>query len=391
MKEFTVEEFDLIKEDHLFSSQYQKKKLRLLRTGRAQPRASRISIVIIAALILSIGGIYAATSHSDFFQHAFGKSENRQDQPVREETYIMDKEDGNAHEATTVYPSHEYEEVDEETAENLIGEQVVTATGSITIRDHTFTILSAVRDENIMVLEYTIECPTGVKALVWDENSDDTHGACTAPDATFRFTLGSAYGKIFVDESRSTDTLLYCTEYDFLLDMREEGFELAPFAAGESPKMIFTTYDAEPDRPILDVLTDETLIDSIDDLLTYTELDIGATEPVSQIIFRSESGGYAEVSPLGICLDTMSGNMIQPWDETYPDLIMMTISLHYKDGSEYMVADVNNSIENYMYSVGYKGVHMIAFNRLVDLEEVEYVEVNDWYSGNVTRLYPSSK
>ena len=397
MKDFTVEEFDLIEEDHLFSSQYQKKKQRLLRTGSIQPRSSRVGIVVLASLILAIGGIYAATSHSDFFQHAFGKGGNREDQPVREETYIMDKEDGNAHEATAVYPSHEYENVDEKTAEDLIGEQVATASGSIMVRDHTFTILSAVRDENMIVLEYTIECPTGVKALTWDEHSDDTHGARTAPDATFMYQLGSAYGKIFVDESRSTDTLLYCTEYDFLLNIGEDGFEFAPYAAGESPKMLFTTYDAEPDRPILDVFADETLIESGDSQLTYAELDTGATEPVAKTIFRSESGGYAEISPLGIRLDAASGNMIQPRDETdeeepfYPDLIMMTVSLHYKDGSEYLVADVNNNIENYQYAVGYKGVHMISFNRLVDLNEVEYVEVNDWYSGNVTRLYPSTE
>lgn len=397
MKEFTVEEFDRIEEDHLFSSQYQKKKQRLLRTGSIQQRYSRVGIVALASLILAIGGIYAATSHSDFFQHAFGKGENRDDQPVREETYIMDKEDGNAHEATAVYPSHEYEEVDDETAEDLIGGQVATASRSITVRDHTFTILSAVRDENMIVLEYTIECPTGVKALTWDEHSDDTHGARTAPDATFMYQLGSAYGKIFVDESRSTDTLLYCTEYDFLLNIGEDGFEFAPYAAGESPKMLFTTYDAEPEKPILEVMADETMFESIDSSLTYTELDTGATEPVSKTIFRSESGGYAEVSPLGMRLDTASGNMIQPWDETDeeepfdPDLIMMTISLHYKDGSEYLVADVHNNVENYQYTVGYKGVHMISFNRLVDLNEVEYVEVNDWYSGNVTRLYPSTE
>ena len=102
---------------------------------------------------------YAFDCDSD----CFGKK--RENVSAREETAVIDK--GYEAEVTYQYPSHEYVEPDQEKAEELIGEAIAVPKegeeGAVyTVRGHTFTLLSAVRDRNVLVLEYTIECPDGV-------------------------------------------------------------------------------------------------------------------------------------------------------------------------------------------------------------------------------------
>ena len=378
---YTIEEFDELRAEHTFSSRYEHKKKKLLK----QRAHGRTWILATAGSILAAGAAIAAISHTQFYQDAFGRK--REDQPVREETAVIDK--GYETEVVYEYPAHEYEEADPEKAEELIGGAVSEEMEPFTVRDHTFTILSSVRDANVLVMEYTIECPTGVTALTWGEHADDAHGATASEEATFWYGIeGTQHSKIYVDEEKSSDTKLYCVEYDllgvtdpeeldaFIKDLEEgrmpESLPLhPPYAEGESPVMWFRTYDAEPDLPLAQALAEERITD--ESQITVTHFDIQNTESLPLTAFASDAGGYLELSPLGLKVDLFKGLDL---GETYMDEIMNArITIRYADGTDYLVHDGTARIDNTLdLFVSYSWCQ-IAFNRLVDVDQVQSVEI----------------
>ena len=59
-------------------------------------------------------------------------------------------------------------------------------------RHETLTVLNAVRDENAMAMELTLECPTGVKGMNYSRQTNEDKGAWFADDAGYFFGVDMA-------------------------------------------------------------------------------------------------------------------------------------------------------------------------------------------------------
>ena len=53
------------------------------------------------------------------------------------------------------------------------------------------------------------------------------------------------------------------------------------------------------------------------------------------------------------------------------------VEIQYKNGESYVVEDKNENINNTGYVMGCDSYYKVVFNRLVDVEEVKAVVIND--------------
>lgn len=205
--DWTIEEFDAIECHHHFSGRYQKAKENALKKYRRKSFPAfhlyKAAAAVAACIALPVC-VYAAVTHTDFFRIVFGNT-GRQSTAAHEEMI----EDGKGGQVAVIYPEREYVSIDEQAAETLIGDQVFSNPISVDIQDHTLTILSAVRDENAIAMEFTLECDTGVTALNYDDLSNETKSAYLSDQATFSFGIEDTAHKIYVDMEKSTDTSVH--------------------------------------------------------------------------------------------------------------------------------------------------------------------------------------
>ena len=124
-------------------------------------------IVFAIVAVLVLGTALAVALNTDFFSHVFG-NETREQVTEHKETY----DNGKGGTYDYLYPAREYVAADPELAERLIGSQVMNDPVAVQIGDHKLTVLNAVRDENAMVMELTLECPTGVKGMNYSRQTN---------------------------------------------------------------------------------------------------------------------------------------------------------------------------------------------------------------------------
>ena len=84
-------------------------------------------------------------------------------------------------------------------------------------------------------------------------------------------------------------------------------------------------------------------------------------------------GQGIRVSPIGIHLDRIE-----------EDQSVACLALHFRDGSEYVVFDREQ--ENFSYAVHFPGAVDIGFNRLVDVDSLEAVEIDGQWVKNLSSL-----
>lgn len=344
-----LSEFDAITETHTFSKRYQKQKKHLLHTERHHAFSFRTALIAAMITVLTVGGVYAAVSHTEFYKNLWGDTTERQDTPSKEISYVVDK--GYISEGTITLPAKQYQNVTPEEAADILNGYAMELPKSITVRDHTFTAISAIRDGNCVITEFTLECPTGVNALTYSEISDYVHGAIRSDEATFEFNLG--YDKIYVDEEHSTDTLWHCYMYTLMTTE----------AADTSSDITFVTYDADPDMPIQEVYLSDP---AASEKLTRQKLSLEIPQNLPSQIYAAASGEYLDISPIGARIN------LQKFVD--PSNSQMTIS--YKDGTEYVVMDDSENLDNTAAFVGIDTYWHIAFNSLVDIEKIDSIEVN---------------
>lgn len=347
--EIQLHEFDAINETHTFSKRYQKQKKNLLRADRHHAFSFRTAIIAAAITILTVGGVYAAVSHTEFYKNLWGDTKERQDIPSQEIHYEVDK--GYKSEGTIILPEKQYQNVEPEEAAAILDGYAMELPKSITVREHTFTAISAIRDANCVITEFTLECPTGVNALIFNEFSDYTHGAIRSDEATFEFHLG--YDKIYVDEEHSTDTKWHC--YMYSLITKE--------STNRSSDITFVTYDAEPDMPMQEVYLSGL---GGSEELTKQELSLDIPQTLPSQIYAADSGKYLEVSPVGACINLK--------EFTDPSGRKMTV--YFNDGTDYVVMNDSENLDNAAAFVGNGPYWYLAFNSLVDIERIDSIEVN---------------
>lgn len=383
--DWSIEEFDAISEDHVFSEQYQREKRKVIRAyskKKAPRRFFMQAVAAAAACIVLPVVVYAAVTHADFYRNAFGNA-GRQSVSAHEE--VLD--DGKGGQLTVTYPEREYVPIDEEMAEALIGSNISSEPVEVQINDHTLTINSAVRDENAIVMEFTLACDTGVTALNYSELDNEAKGAWMSEESTFNFRVDGTAENIYVDLEKSTESCLHCYYYGlFVFD--------GPLPDGKSPVLDITYAD----EPLVDTYMDESLDDtymdeSLDDTYMDESLDgttdkskiheaqvaIPAEHTLDLISFTSESGGVLKLSPISLSIDMGKGLGLTNL-EAYDPVHLNTMSIHYTDGSSYQVYDKDGYVDNTAYMCGGCGAAqteiMLLFNRLIDPSKIDYVEVN---------------
>lgn len=374
--DWSIEEFDAISEDHVFSEQYQREKKKVIRAHSKKKAPRRFfmqAVAAAAACIVLPVVVYAAVTHADFYRNAFGNA-GRQSVSAHEE--VLD--DGKGGQLTVTYPEREYVPIDEEMAEALIGNNISSEPVEVQINDHTLTINSAVRDENAIVMEFTLECETGVTALNYSELDNEAKGAWRSEESTFSFRVDGTAENIYVDLDKSTETCLHCYYYGlFVFD--------GPLADGKSPTLDITYAD----EPLDDIYKNEPLDGSyMDESLDGTtdksriheaQVAIPAEHTINLLTFTSDAGGVLELSPISLSIDMGKGLGLTNL-EAYDPIHLNTMSIHYTDGSSYQVYDKDGYVDNTAYMCGGCGAAqteiMLLFNRLIDPSKIDYVEVN---------------
>ncbi len=357
--DWTIEEFDAIQEEHVFSGNYQKKKKNAIKSWRRKGSPEfhfyKTAAAIAACIALPVC-VYAAVTHADFFRNAFGNA-GRQSTAAHEEII----EDGKGGQISVTYPERDYISIDEEAAESLIGDKISSEPIVVDINDHTLTILSAVRDENAIVMEFTLDCETGVTALRYDDLSNEAKGAGMSDQATFHFRIDGAAEKIYVDKAKSTETSLHCYYYGLFVF----GDSLKN---GESP-VLTISYADKPWTTLTET-----------DPIQEKSVTIPAENALKANTFTSESDGLLELSPVSLEID-MSKGLGLTKEEAYDPVHLEKISIQYQDGSDYQVYDRDSAIDNTAYLCGGAGPDqteiLLAFNRLVDPSKIKAVTVND--------------
>ena len=383
--DWSIEEFDAISEEHVFSEQYQREKKKVIRAHSKKKTPRRFfmqAVAAAAACIVLPVVVYAAVTHADFYRNAFGNA-GRQSVSAHEE--VLD--DGKGGQLTVTYPEREYVPIDEEMAEALIGNNISSEPVEVQINDHTLTINSAVRDENAIVMEFTLACETGVTALNYSELDNEAKGAWRSEESTFSFRVDGTAENIYVDLDKSTETCLHCYYYGlFVFD--------GPLADGKSPTLDITYADEPLDdiymnEPLDGSYMDESLDGSyMDESLDGTtdksriheaQVAIPAEHTINLLTFTSDAGGVLELSPISLSIDMGKGLGLTNL-EAYDPIHLNTMSIHYTDGSSYQVYDKDGYVDNTAYMCGGCGAAqteiMLLFNRLIDPSKIDYVEVN---------------
>ena len=365
--DWSIEEFDAISEDHVFSEQYQREKKKVIRAHSKKKAPRRFfmqAVAAAAACIVLPVVVYAAVTHADFYRNAFGNA-GRQSVSAHEE--VLD--DGKGGQLTVTYPEREYVPIDEEMAEALIGSNISSEPVEVQINDHTLTINSAVRDENAIVMEFTLACETGVTALNYSELDNEAKGAWRSEESTFSFRVDGTAENIYVDLDKSTETCLHCYYYGlFVFD--------GPLADGKSPTLDITYADEPLDGSYMDESLDGTTDKS---RIHEAQVAIPAEHTINLLTFTSDAGGVLELSPISLSIDMGKGLGLTNL-EAYDPIHLNTMSIHYTDGSSYQVYDKDGYVDNTAYMCGGCGAAqteiMLLFNRLIDPSKIDYVEVN---------------
>ncbi|MDO5157119.1 MAG: hypothetical protein Q4D51_14275 [Eubacteriales bacterium] len=368
--DISIEEFDNMNEKHTFSKRYLQNKKRLMKNYRKSMLAShktRYVKVAVAFTVLVIASplIVNAATNGELFARIWG-TQGRSDVKTHEE--VVYSEDKNKSFIAT-YPQREYEDIDEEKAKELIGDQVTYESMVQEIDGTTLTICSAVRDRNAAVVEFTLEKEGGVDALNYSQVDNEAKGAWFSDEATFYIRIGDGGEHIFVDLSKSTEDKLYCYDY-MTLD-----------SVSNSIPMEITEYPCTRGEYIN---ANDEEGEEIARNTVRKNISIPVSEIVDSVEYINPGGGVAEISPLSIKLDMAVGLGLSD-GEAYDPFSCYKVEINYKDGSSYLVKEHSNSkhscdveIDNTSYARGGLETDMTyVFNRLVDVNEISSITIND--------------
>lgn len=391
------DQFDSLTGNHVFSERYQARKQALLAEIKqtstqavAQPkmaqRASRnnapssaatqntqhplrthrfswkIAAAAAAICVALPAGAWAITTHADFFANAFGTGW-RQSVPATQgvQPGIGDKAD-----AYFTLPAKDFVDADPEAAEDLIGSGVMDTPLVVEAPDgHVLTVEAAVRSEDAMVYQFTLERESGVNALVYSEETNRAKGAMTSPDAQMAWNVaGDDF--TYIDLERSTPEKLYGYGYVTFGE---------PLAEGLQPTLSVWSYD----KPVSDLPCE----------VTGETYAIPCTTAIESSIFANTDGGQIAISPLGLVLDNLTGLFAEPtkgedgeilYSMAHDPVWTLAVVLNYADGSSYTVFNKADDLDNTLSLCAFGNYDNfvainMAFNRLVDPAQVESIGV----------------
>lgn len=381
--DISLEEFDELTGEHVFSKQYQQQKRTLLKEYRKSQigakRATRLKVAAASvAVLVSTPLIANAALNGELFNSIWG-NEGKKDIEAHEVVIYDETQDPTSPYydtwfdevgvkpdpySTYTYPENEFVEVDAKKADELIGAYMGYPRVSKEINGTTLTIESVVRDKNAAVVYYTLENENGVDALAYDDNVNEIRQAWVSEYATFQFHFDNYNGYTYVDLERSTGTKLYCYDYMKGKGSLDISIEKYPSARGRNYEG-WHWEDVE-------------------------QLSLGVPKPekVPSVEFVNAEGGIISVSPISITIYMSTGlGLIQELDcnEALDPASCYYVAINYKDGTKYTVQESENMrhecevpINNTYYACGGLDADLtFLFNRLVDVNEIESIVVND--------------
>lgn len=370
--DISMKEFDNMNGKHVFSKRYKKKKKEMIKNYRkslavaARTHYLKVAAGIAAALV-ACPVIANAATDGELFSRIWGTTGKSDIESHEEVVYEEEKDTSYA----VTYPERDYEDVEPEKAEELIGMQMTYPSITKEIDGTTITILSAVRDKNAAVVEFTMEKEGGVDVLNYSQLDNEAKGAWFSDNSTFWFQIGDT-GNIYVDLDKSTEDKLYCYNYivtGFAAPNITMNVDEYPCTIGERQASV----------------SDEARFAEIEAETVKSTVQIPVSETVSSLEFVNVAGGTLQVSPLSIQIDRENAGLGLMGDKMYDSWNYYYVCIHYKDGTDYIVKEhslngmhtCDVDIDNTSYGSG-KGKDLIyVFNRLVDIDQVESVTVND--------------
>lgn len=267
-----------------------------------------------------------------------------------------------------VIPSKEFVDVDEERANELLGKYVLEEPIVKKLGEHTLTVENFLYNELGGLMYYTLEREGGVTALAGNEDTNLDKGANFTEEADFYFNVEIGeqivgHENIYVDMQQSTAEKMYCYSY-FLwseeIDVQQKPYLFIrkyPCIKGEIDRM-----DAEEYSQICENVVEEKVNLTEQDAVPTKTLDLGEK-------------GTLRISAFALAFDIpkmlgLSSLDIDPWNVKH-------VEIQYKNGESYVVEDKNENINNTGYVLGCDPYYKVAFNRLVDVENVKAVVIND--------------
>ena len=329
---------------------------------RKQHKFPKVAAAVVVTALMVSTGVYASI-RSDFFEGMFGNTTK-----TSTPTQPVSIDDGKGGTVDVVIPSKEFVDVDEERANELLGKYVLEEPIVKKLGEHTLTVENFLYNELGGLMYYTLEREGGVTALAGNEDTNLDKGANFTEEADFYFNVEIGeqivgHENIYVDMQQSTAEKMYCYSY-FLwseeIDVQQKPYLFIrkyPCTKGEIDRM-----DAEEYSQICENVVEEKVNLTEQDAVPTKTLDLGEK-------------GTLRISAFALAFDIpkmlgLSSLDIDPWNVKH-------VEIQYKNGESYVVEDKNENINNTGYVLGCDPYYKVAFNRLVDVENVKAVVIND--------------
>ena len=292
-------------------------------------------VVLIAAVIALALGVTAVA------QSAFMKKENPEDMlnaaysetetPARQGWVEFDQNG-----QMIVYPGWDRAAFDPALAEKYVTPHIGACGESISWQDYTITAESYLFDSVTRsgMIYYCIENPNGVGGYYLQENGE----FCWAEESEIACGVVEA-GRQYIDGERSTASAVYLSAF-FVLTEEEDQAEI-------------TLWDEKKQQGSLIV-----------------ELFDGGG-----MACAADSGGTVTVSPIGLKID------LDYFGDKYIANAPQQLTLHYLDGSSYTVYDEDALLYNRMYALQSGSTLTVSFDRIVDVDVLNTVEIDGMVFG----------
>lgn len=315
---------------------------------------------------------------NNFFDAMFGNS-TKKSTPVIETEVDTGKtnEDGTPKMADVTIPSREFVSVDPQQAQDLTGGGCISEPIVKKLGDHTLTVENMVYDKNGAVITFTLERSGGVTMLIGDADTNVRKGAYFAEDRNYGFSIGTTgdiFGgsNIYVDTEKSTADKMCCTVYLLWSNQLPDGV---------FPMLSIAKYPGSLKEVSVkkDEWTEEEWSQKMEEFYAKTEVEeIVLTDQPAIPVQKLE--GYITYSPISLGVDLSKGLGLSEAD-AYDPVNLSHLEIRFQDGSSYVISDAENHIENSGYVLGGVGDpqtwYMTAFNRIVDINEIQEIVVND--------------
>lgn len=309
-------------------------------------RTKRIGKVTLAAAIaailccvgagaIAVRGVIRMTpeQRSIFYEEIFG-NDFRQNIDAQ-------YHEGEHGRVTLNLPNTERVPVDQAEAAELIGPHLSDEVYVLTGEGYTLTVEGYVFDRTTLTgqLCYSLENPSGISGLSVGEGDNEVWN-----DGTGIGVRCSAFGHTYLDPERSTATKYYIVA-PMVMGQQEESVDLELFCYREGISEIIH--------------------------LDRVSIPLGTDMPRAQTEGKGEK---AVMSPIGMCLEGA-----KDWGS------LKYSALEYRDGSRYVLLDREKKQDNTAYRLISEGigadpeekVMRLVFNRLVDVEQVAAVWIDD--------------